>query len=204
MKMKRILNTLTFALAASLLLTSLAWAGSETWQVDPVHSHVGFSVRHFLTPVSGTFKEFSGTIVYDPANAAGSSVELTVQAASISTQNDQRDGHLRSPDFFDVEKYPTLSFKSESVKAAGEGKLHVTGKFTLHGVTKEITVPVEALGALDTPMGRRAGFTTEFTIDRKDYGMTWNRALDQGGAILGDEVKITITVEATVKAASEG
>lgn len=202
--MKRILSILSLTLLTSLLVTSLAWAEAETWQVDPVHSNVGFSIRHFLTPVHGTFKDFSGTIVHDPDNVAASSVEFTVQAASIDTQNDQRDQHLRSPDFFDVEKHPTLSFKSESVKAAGDGKLHVTGKFTLHGVTKEITVPVEALGAMDTPMGRRAGFVTEFTIDRKDYGITWNRALDQGGAILGDEVKITISVEATVKGASEG
>lgn len=202
--MKRIVSILGIGVVAALAASSLAWAASETWEVDPVHSNVGFSVRHFLTPVSGTFNDYSGTIVYDPDNAAASSVEITVQAASVNTKNDQRDGHLRSADFFDVEKYPTLSFKSKSIHDAGGGKLHVTGQFTLHDVTQEITVPVEVLGAMDTPMGRRAGFTTEFTIDRKDYGMTWNRALDQGGAILGDEVKITISVEAKAKAAPEG
>ncbi|HEX9730982.1 MAG TPA: YceI family protein [Thermoanaerobaculia bacterium] len=202
--MKRILSILSFALAASLLLAPLAWAEPTTWEVDPAHSSVGFSVRHFLTPVPGTFNEFSGTAVYDPDNVAASSVELTVQAASIDTKNDDRDKHLRSADFFNVAEHPTLSFKSDSVKAAGEGELHVTGKFSLHGVTKEITVPVEVLGVMDTPMGRRAGFLVEFTIDRKDYGITWNRALDQGGAVLGDEVKITISVEAKPKAASEG
>lgn len=201
--MKRPTLILSLGLLVSLLVPALTMAQAATWEVDPVHSDVSFSVRHFLTPVPGRFADFSGAIVYDPANAAGSRVELTVQAASIDTGNEQRDGHLRSPDFFDVEKYPTLSFKSTDVKSAGAGELHVTGDFNLHGVTKSITVPVEVLGVMDTPMGPRAGFVAEFKIDRKDYGITWNRALDQGGAILGDEVKISIAVEAKPPAASE-
>ncbi len=199
--MIRRIQLVSLALITALLVPAVASAEPTTWKVDPVHSSVQFSVRHFLTPVTGQFNEFSGTIVYDPENVSSSSVEFTVQAASIDTKNERRDGHLRSADFFDVEKYETLSFKSQKVEGSN-GDLQVTGELTIHGVTKTVTVPVEALGAMDTPMGRRAGFVTEFTIDRKDFGIVWNRALDQGGAVLGDEVKISIAVEATVPESS--
>lgn len=199
--MTRRIQILSLVLITALLLPALASAEATTWKVDPVHSNVQFSVRHFLTPVTGRFTEFSGTIVYDPEKVASSSVEFTVQAASVDTKNERRDGHLKSPDFFDVEKFSTLSFKSQSVEG-GDGNLQVTGELTIHGVTKTVTVPVQALGAMDTPMGRRAGFVVDFTIDRKDFGMVWNRTLDQGGAILGDEVKISIAVEATLPQSS--
>lgn len=197
--MTRTVKILAMSLLLTLLLPLAAAAEAATWAVDTNHSNVGFSVRHFFTPVHGRFGDYSGTIVYDPENVAKSSVEFTVQAASINTDNADRDNHLRSPDFFDVEKFKTLSFKSTGVKSAGDGKLEVTGDFTLHGITKQITVPVEVLGSMETPMGVRAGFQVGFAIDRKDYGMVWNRALDQGGAILGDEVKIEIAVEAVKK-----
>lgn len=180
-----------------------ALAGAATWEADPAHSSIEFSVRHFFTPVPGKFKTFDGAIQYDPENVADSSVEFTVQADSIDTGNDDRDQHLRSADFFHVEKYPTLSFKSTNVKSVGENKLNVTGDLTIHGVTKKVTIPVEVLGVMDTPMGTRAGFSTEFTLDRKDYGITWNRALDSGGAVLGDEVTIEINVEAKKAEAQE-
>jgi polyisoprenoid-binding protein YceI len=181
-------------LAVVLAVASPIWA--ETWNVDPAHSGVQFSIRHFFTPVPGRFNDFTGTIVYDAAKPAEASVEFTVQASSIDTQNGDRDNHLRSPDFFDVEKHPTWTFKSTGVKPAGEGKLNVTGDLTIHGMTKKVTIPVAILGALETPMGHRAGFSTEFTIDRKEYGVSWNRALDSGGAILGEDVKIEINIEA--------
>ena len=185
--------TLPLALAALLLP---AVAGAATWDADPAHSAVEFSVRHFFTPVPGKFKQFDGTIEYDPEKVADASVEFIVQADSIDTANDDRDQHLRSADFFHVEKFPTLSFESTHVKSAGDNKLMVTGDLTIHGVTQKVTIPVEVLGVMDTPMGTRAGFATEFTIDRKDYGITWNRALDSGGAVLGDDVTIEINVEA--------
>jgi polyisoprenoid-binding protein YceI len=177
-----------FALALALA----APAQADTWNVDPVHSHVGFSVRHLLTPVPGSFGDFAGTIVYDQANPAASTVELTVQTVSIDTKNDRRDNHLRSADFFDAENHPTLTFKSKKVAPLGGNSLAVTGDLTIRGVTKEVTVPVEVLGV----MGDKAGFQTELTIDRKEYGVVWNRALDEGGTVLGEEVKILLTIEA--------
>lgn len=180
-------------LAVALLALALAApATAETWTIDKPHSNVGFSVRHFVTNVPGSFRDFGGQIVYDAANPAASTVELTLQAASIDTNNDQRDNHLRSPDFFEVEKFPTWTFTSKKVAPLGDDTLAVTGDLTIKGVTKEVTVPVQVLGVL----GDKAGFQTEFTIDRKEYGVTWNRALDAGGAVLGDEVTILLTVEA--------
>lgn len=180
-------------LAVALLALALAApAAAEVWTIDKPHSNVGFSVRHFVSNVPGNFRDFHGQIVYDAENPAASSVEVTVQAASIDTANDQRDNHLRSPDFFEVEKHPTWSFKSKKVAPLGENTLAVTGDLTIKGVTKEVTVPVQVLGV----MGDKAGFETEFTVDRKDYGIVWNRVLDAGGSILGEEVKIVLSIEA--------
>jgi len=182
-------------LLGALLVPAALSAAVTAWDVDPAHSTVEFQVRHFFTQVPGRFNDFNGMIHHDPEQASSSKVEFTVQTSSIDTNNDQRDNHLRSPDFFNAEKFPTLSFKSTKVEGSGND-LQVTGDLTLHGVTKTVTIPVEFLGSMDTPMGTKAGFSTEFTIDRKEYGITWNRALDQGGAILGDEVTIEINVEA--------
>lgn len=197
--MRLSVRSLATVLALALLVPAMAFAEATTWQVDPAHTGIQFSVRHFFSQVPGRFNDFSGTIKYDPESPSSSSVEFTIQAASINTDNADRDNHLRSADFFDVEKHPTLSFKSTEVKAVSDGKLEVTGDFTVRGVTKRITVPVVFLGSMDTPMGTRAGFHTEFKVDRKEYGVSWNRALDQGGAILGDEVRIEIAVEAVKK-----
>lgn len=191
-----------FALTLMVLATFTA-AEAGTWQVDPAHSNIGFKIRHFFTKVPGEFNTFEGTIHYDPDKPAASKVEFTVQADSIDTDNADRDQHLRSADFFDVEDFPTLSFTSKKVEPVGDGELQVTGDLTIHGVTKEVTIPVDALGSMATPMGTRAGFATEFTIDRQEYGVSWNRALDQGGAILGDEVEIAIDVEAVLQEPEE-
>lgn len=173
----------------------MAAADPAVYKVDPDHSGVSFSIRHFVSNVRGRFKEFDGVIKYDKANPAASSVSFTVQAKSIDTDNGDRDNHLRSPDFFDAEKYPTLTFSSTSVKAVDADTLEVTGDLTIRGVTKKVTVPVEVLGSVKTPRGEKAGFETAFKVDRKEYGITWNRALDTGGAILGDDVKIEISIE---------
>ena len=180
------------SLVAVFALALAVPAQGATWNVDAAHSHVGFSVRHLLTPVPGSFGDFTGTIVYDEENPAASSVEFTVHTASIDTNNERRDNHLRSADFFDAENHPTLTFKSKKVAPLGGNNLAVTGDLTIRGVTKEVTVPVEVLGV----MGDKAGFQTELTIDRKEYGVVWNRALDQGGTVLGDDVKILLTIEA--------
>jgi len=176
---------------AALLALPVAAAAQSTWTIDQVHSNVGFEVRHLLTDVEGEFNDFEGTIYYDAETPENSTVEVTVQAASIDTDNDKRDGHLRSEDFFAVDQHPTLTFKSTSVETAGEGMLDVTGDLTMRGVTKSVTIPVEVLGI----MGDKAGFATEFVIDRQEYGVNWNRALDQGGAILGDDVTVELDFE---------
>jgi polyisoprenoid-binding protein YceI len=189
-------RALTYALTLAFLLPALAVADPIVYKVDSDHSGVSFTIRHFVSNVPGRFKDFDGAIKYDPQNPAASSVNFTIQAASIDTDNGDRDNHLRGADFFDVEKFPTLTFSSTSVKAVDADTLEVTGEMTMKGVTKKVTVPVELLGSVKTPRGEKAGFETAFKLDRKEYGITWNRALDTGGAILGDDVKVTISVEA--------
>ena len=184
-------NRIALSILTLLLALPVVAAAADTYNVDTAHSTVGFSVRHIFTRVPGEFNDFAGTIVYDPENPAASKVEFTVQAASLDTRNERRDGHLKSADFFDVEKHPTLTFKSKKVSGSGDA-LQLTGDLTIRGVTKEVTVPVEVLGT----MGAKAGFATEFKIDRTDFGVAWNRAAEGGGSILGDEVTIRIDVEA--------
>jgi polyisoprenoid-binding protein YceI len=184
------------ALLLALTLPALASAAPVTYKVDPDHSSVGFSIRHFVSNVVGRFKDFEGKIKYDKQNPTASSVEFTAQAASIDTDNKDRDNHLKSPDFFDAAKFPALTFTSTGVAAKDAKNLDVTGNLTIHGVTKKVTIPVTVLGILPGKGGEKAGFESNFTIDRKDYGVQWNRALEGGGSILGDDVKIMISVEA--------
>jgi polyisoprenoid-binding protein YceI len=190
-------KTKTFlkALALTLLLPGVALAQPATYKVDADHSGVNFTIRHFVSNVPGRFRDFDGVIKYDPKNPAASSVEFTVQAASIDTDNNNRDEHLRSKDFFEVEKFPTLTFTSTKVVPKGSNTLDVTGNLTLHGVTKQITIPVEVMGFVKTPRGEKGGFETSFKIDRKEYGITWNNMMDSG-PVLGDEVRISISIEA--------
>jgi polyisoprenoid-binding protein YceI len=184
------------ALTLALSLPALAVAEPATYKVNQAHSSVGFTIRHFVSDVDGRFKDFGGAIKYDKDNPANSTVQFTVQAASISTDNADRDKHLSSPDFFDVAKYPTLSFTSTSVKPRDAKTLDVTGDFTMHGVTKRITIPVTVQGAVKTPQGEKAGFRTNFSVNRMDYGVAWNRAIEGGGAMLGDNVDINVRTEA--------
>lgn len=188
-------KTLVKAFSLALLLPALAAAEPATYKVDSSHSAVSFTIRHFVSNVPGRFKDFEGVIKHDRQKPEASSVNFTVQSASIDTANNDRDEHLRGPDFFDVQKYPTLSFASTSVKAKDANNLEVTGDLTLHGVTKRITIPVEFLGAVKGPRGEKAGFESTFTLNRKDYGIVWNRVLD-AGPVLSDDVKVTISIEA--------
>ncbi len=186
------------------LFAPAAAAAGSTYQVDPAHTAVTFSIRHFLTQVEGRFTTFDGTIVYDAAQPENSSVEFTVRADSINTNVQQRDNHLKSPDFFDVAKFPTLSFKSVKVAPTGKDSADVTGELTIHGVTKTITAPVKLTGVMSSKQfGDMAGFRTSFTIDRKDYGIVWNKAVDVGGMMLGDDVAITLDVAAITKPAAK-
>lgn len=189
----------TFALAALLALAPAVHA-ADTWTIDKGHSEASFQVRHFVTNVRGRFTDFSGTIVTDSAKPESSTVEFKITTASIDTAVADRDKHLRSADFFDAEKFPEISFKSSSIKASGKDTYAVTGTFTMRGVSKEVTLPVTFLGGVKDPWGnQRAGFETSATLNRKDYGMNWNKALDQGGFVLGDEVKVAINIEAIQK-----
>ena len=170
----------------------------HTYEIDPIHSSAHFSVRHMMVSnVRGQFTKISGTIRFDSANPANSSVEATIDAASIETHDAQRDTHLKSSDFFDVGKFPTLTFRSKRIEAhSGGGK--ITGDLTIHGVTKEITLDVEGPTPENKdPWGKyRIGLSATTKLSRKDFGLTWNAALETGGVLVGDEVKITIDVEA--------
>jgi polyisoprenoid-binding protein YceI len=177
-------------------IASPAWA-ADVFTIDKVHSEVGFRVRHMVSKVSGRFVDFAGTISADAAKPETSSVELTIQATSIDTANAQRDQHLRSPDFFDVAKFPTIAFKSSKVTPTSKDHYDVTGTLTMHGVSREITLPVAFLGLGKDPWGgERAGFSLTTTLNRKDYGIVWNQVLDSGGLLLGEDVAIEINVEA--------
>lgn len=190
------MKTRLAVLAAALGAASPVLA-ADTYQFDKAHTTVGFQVRHVVTNVGGKFLDFSGTIKVDRVKPENSSVEFTIQAASIDTNEPKRDEHLKSPDFFDVANQPTITFKSTSVKPTGKDAYEVTGNLTLHGVTKAITLPVSFLGEGKDPWGNeKVGFELQTTLSRKDYGINWNKTLDQGGLLLGDEVKVQISVEA--------
>jgi polyisoprenoid-binding protein YceI len=189
-------KTRSAVLAASLAFAAPALAG-DTYSFDKAHTNVGFQVRHIFTNVSGKFTDFAGTIQVDRAKPESSTVEFTIQATSIDTSDQRRDQHLRSADFFDVANNPTITFKSTSVKANGKDSWLVTGDFTMHGVTKSIVLPVTLLGEGKDPMGNeKMGLETGLTLNRKDYGLNWNRTLETGGVLVGDEVKVQIAVEA--------
>ncbi|MCU0304321.1 MAG: YceI family protein [Thermoanaerobaculales bacterium] len=183
-----------------ILIATAGLAGAATYTVDKTHSGVDFKVRHLVSKTPGKFTDFEGTIVADLANLDASSVTFTIKAASIDTGNADRDKHLRSADFFDVETYPEITFTSSKITKAGDNSYAVTGTLTMHGVSKTVTLPVTYLGEVKDPWGNtKAGFEIETTLDRKDYGIVWNKALDAGGVLLGDEVEITINLETQKK-----
>ena len=169
-----------------------------TYAIDPAHSAVHFSVRHMmLSNVRGEFTKLSGTVRYDPENPTNSTIDATIDAASLNTRNDDRDTHLKSADFLEVEKFPILTFHSKQIHPH-EGGAKVTGELTIHGVTHEITLDVEGPTAeIKDPWGKqRVGASATGKLSRKDFGLVWNAALETGGVMVGDEVKITIDVEA--------
>jgi polyisoprenoid-binding protein YceI len=188
-------RVLTIALAISVL-PAIAAAATETFVFDKSHTKVGFQIRHWLTKVEGRFRDFDGRIAIDRAQPVHSSVDVTIQAASIDTGQERRDNHLRSADFFEVEKYPTITFKSSKVVPKGKDLYEVTGDLTMHGVTKTLVVAVRHTGFLNLGKQEKAGFEIVLPINRKDFGITWNRTADQGGVMLGDDVQIDLLVEA--------
>jgi polyisoprenoid-binding protein YceI len=169
-----------------------------TYTLDPAHTRIGFVARHaMVTKVRGSFDEFAGTAVLDGANPANSRVEVTIEAASIDTRNAQRDEHLRSNDFLAMQEYPKITFASTGVRQAGESTFEVTGDLTIKGVTNEITIPFEFEGAAKDPFGnQRVGFEGSVTINRRDYGVTWNAALEGGGVLVSDKVTLEFEISA--------
>ena len=194
----------TWAAIATAALALPAAATAATWDLDPAHTSVQFSVRHLMVSnVRGEFGKVSGTVQADDADPSRSKIEAEIDAASVDTRIEKRDNHLRSADFLDVAKYPKITFVSTKIEPAGAGHFKVTGDLTLHGITRPVVLDVQGPTAeIKDPRGNtRAGAEATTRINRKDFGLVWNQALDAGGVAVGDEVAITIDVEATKRAA---
>jgi len=195
--------TAGFAAAALVLcaLSAPAAFAADTYTFDVAHSNIGFTVRHFFSKVPGHFTQYEGTILFDSQDLSKSVVNVTIEAASINTGVDKRDTHLKSPDFFDVEKFPKLTFVSNKVSQAGTGKAKVEGMLTIRGVSKAVTLDVDLMGSgPDGWGGVRAGFEARTKINRQDYGVAWNKVVEGGGSVLSDDVEITLNVEAIKQA----
>jgi polyisoprenoid-binding protein YceI len=176
-------------------------AAAGTWDIDTAHTNLGFSARHaMVAKVRGHFADYSGTFTIDGENIANSKAEITIQTASILTGQADRDGHLKSPDFLDVENFPTITFVSTTVAEKGDAVV-ITGDLTIHGVTKSVDVTYDFLGVSQDPWGNsKVGFEGSTKISRKDFGLTWNAALETGGVLVGDEIKLNLDVEGTKQA----
>jgi len=178
---------------------------TERWEIDSSHSGIHFSVRHLvIAKVRGQFSRWTGTLEVPGTDFTRASLDVVIDASSIDTGVADRDAHLRSGDFFDVEGYPEITFKSTSVKATGPDRLHVGGTLTIKGVTRDVVLDVEVLGQAKDPWGNeRAAFSATTSVDRREFGLTWNQALETGGVMVGDRIDITIDIEAVRQAAAQ-
>jgi len=170
----------------------------STWNIDVAHTNLGFTVKHMMvSKVRGNFNEFEGAIEGNPEDLVSSKVSFKVDMNSINTNNEDRDNHLRSEDFFEVEKYPTMDFESTKIVKTDDDEYDVTGNLTIKGITKEVTFNAEYEGKATDPWGQEVvGFAVEGNIDRKEFGLTWNQALETGGFLVGEKIKIAIDLEA--------
>ena len=193
------MRTLMLAVATAVLV-SQAPAGPNTWQVDPAHTSAQFSAKHMLvSTVRGTLGKVTGTVEYDGTSAGSIKADITIDVAGLSTANESRDKDLRSPNFFDVEKYPTITFKSKRVETAGAGTFRLVGDLTLHGVTREVALDCDGPSPiLKTPQGQRVGASASLTINRRDFGLQYSRMIE-AAPIVSDQIPITIDIEATRK-----
>lgn len=189
---------------AALSAAAAGFAAAEPFTVDTSHSHIEFSVRHLgISNVRGEFKDYNVNLLIDTESLPTSSVELAIAAKSIDTGVDRRDGHLRSSDFLDIDNHPEITFKSKSIRAKGDGEFEVTGDLTIRGVTRQVVMPVTLAGPIKDMGGNaRVGIEGSLTINRQDYGVSWNRLLDSGGVVVSDEVKISFELEASHEAAA--
>ena len=187
------------------ILTGTTAFALDTYKVDPAHSTIGFSIDHLvINTVHGRFRQFDGSIAIDPDSGnALKEATATIQSKSIDTDISKRDDHLRSPDFFDAEKFPTITFEAKEVKKDGNQQV-LAGKFTMHGVTKDVSLPVTVKGPIKDPWGNtRIGLEVNTKLNRKDYGLTWNKALEAGGLMVGEDVTIQINAEFVKQAAEK-
>lgn len=195
--MKSKTSAIFFAL---LFLTGASLAHATTYEIDTAHSSVGFKIRHLFSNTRGSFEKFKGTVDFEAGKPETWKAEAEIETASINTNVPDRDKHLRGSDFFEVEKYPTMTFKTTKVLESTDKSAKLEGVLSLHGVEKPVTLNVDILGAGSDPWGNeRAGFTATTTINRKDFGIIYNKALDNGGMMLGDEVEVIIEIEAVHK-----
>jgi polyisoprenoid-binding protein YceI len=194
MKRKRAISILAAAFASVLAITASA---ADDYKIDAAHSSIEFSVKHMvISNVKGTFDEFDAAIEYDPDNIENSSVEVTISVASVNTRNQKRDDHLRGGDFFDAGAHPDITFKSKKITKKGDGYV-AAGTLTIRGVSREIELPFTLNGPITNPWGQTViGVEIEYQLDRQDYGVTWNKTMDNGGLVVGDDVKIEINLEA--------
>jgi polyisoprenoid-binding protein YceI len=202
--MKRMSALLAFVLAAAA--ATQAQAPVTTWNIDPSHTAASFAVKHMMvSTVRGSLGKVTGTVQYDGKDLNTLQVDVTIDVAAINTQNEGRDKHLRSPDFFEVEKFPTMTFKSKKAAPAGDGKFKLVGDLTMKGVTKEVTLDVEGPSQAIVAQGAtRIGASASTTLNRQDYGVKWSRNIDGGGVVVGDEVKVNLELELVKRAAQPG
>ena len=204
--MKVCVSRIVIAAGLAGLLSLPAFAGTTTWQIDPKHSSAQFAVTHLMiSTVRGEFHQVNGTVVVDDADTSKSYVHVTIDATTVDTREPDRDKHLMSPDFFDVAKYPSMTFKSTKVESNGPDKLKVTGDLTIRGVTKQVVLDVTApKPPIKDPWGlQRTAVSGSTKINRQDFGVAWNKALDAGGVVVGDDVNITLDVELAVPPAAK-
>ena len=186
------------------VMATAVW-GAQQYAIDPAHTSVGFSIPHLvISRVNGSFPDVKGEILYDESDITKSSVNVTIQAASITTNNAARDKHLRSADFLETDKYPEMTFKSLRIEPKGDGYVCV-GTLTLHGVSREVEIPFKVLGTIKDPQGKtRMAIDASLKLNRQDYGVSWNKALETGGMLVGNDVDVHLSIEAIQQAAPTG
>ncbi len=192
-------------MALTLFLAGAGIASAETYNLDPAHSHVMFKVKHLgISTVTGRFEAFAGTFDFDPAKVSTGATSVTIDVGSINTDVEDRDNHLKSAEFFDAEQFPEISFTSKKVQSVDGNEFEIVGDLTIRGVTKSVTLDVELGGTVTDPWGNeRAAFTATTKIDRKDFGLVWNKVLETGGLVVGNEVRISLEIEG-IKAKTTG
>lgn len=204
--MKGYVPRFVFGAALGALLSLPVWAATTTYKIDPRHSSAQFAVTHLMiSSVRGEFHSLNGTVVFDNTNISNSSVSVTIDATTVDTREPDRDKHLKSADFFDVSSFPTITFVSTKVEAADPGKLKVTGNLTIRGVTKQVILDVSApKAAIKDPWGlERSAVSASTKLNRQDFGVAWNKTLDSGGVVVGDDVSVSLDVEMFVPPAAK-